>query len=622
MKQIAIQGGSPRTHTTRYRSFRGVDLSGDPTKIDDTRSPYAVNLVCENDNFPQSRPGWRTLQTIEQPVNGLFHVVINGTHYFLAHGGTKLYLWNETGIPQQIYSGVSNQKSRGFSGNNRFWLLTGSEYLVIGIFDGVLTVKNAEELAYVPTTSIARKPSGGGEPYEEINLLGGKRINCFLADGSSLSYQLDAKELDSVDQVTVNGSVKTATADYTVNLTTGVVTFKTAPPSPTITGEDNVKIEFTKNVPENVEKIKKCTLCSLYGVGTNDRVFLSGNPEYPATDWHSGLSDPAYFPDLGYAVVGSESSAIMGYHRVGEYLAIVKEDNQQDSTIFLRSASVDSLGNAVFPLKQGVTGLGAVSSYSFANVKDEPLFLARSGVYAITSNTVTAERTVQNRSYFVDGKLIKEEGLMEAAAVEWNGKYLLCVNSNCYVLDGNQNKSYRSQYRSDYLYECYYWENIPARCFLEFEGSLYFGTADGRICRFNTDMDTMSRYNDDGAPIVCYWSTKADDDGDFMSLKTIPKRGSGVMIKPYTRSSVKVLIRTDRDFGQEVQYSTMDIFDWDDIDFNRFTFNTNDAPQVVPINTKVRRYKTAQIIVRNDVLNEGFGVLGIVKRYQVVNYVK
>lgn len=272
-------------------------------------------------------------------------------------------------------------------------------------------------------------------------------------------------------------------------------------------------------------------------------------------------------------------------------------------------------------IRQGVSGIGAVSPRSFANLIDEPLFLARTGIYALTSSTITAERTVQNRSYYIDAELTREPGLESAAAVQWNGYYLLCLNSRCYILDGRQSKSYQAQSNGNYVYECYYWENIPAVCFLERDGALFFGTADGRLCRFNTDIDGMERFSDDGAAIRCCWATKADDDGDFMARKTMMKRGSGVMIKPYARSSVKVAVRTEQG-EQDVRSAMMDILNWEDIDFSRFTFNASDSPQVVPFNSRIKKYITLQIFAKNEAVNEGFGVYGIIKRYTRGNYVK
>ncbi len=86
------------------------------------------------------------------------------------------------------------------------------------------------------------------------------------------------------------------------------------------------------------------------------------------------------------------------------------------------------------------------------------------------------------------------------------------------------------------------------------------------------------------------------------------KKDSGVMIKPYTISSVKVYVATDRQHERLIRGATMDIFDFSDSDFSRFTFNTLDTPQVKPFNTKVKKFIVLQLIFENDAINEGFGV--------------
>ena len=43
---------------------------------------------------------------------------------------------------------------------------------------------------------------------------------------------------------------------------------------------------------------------------------------------------------------------------------------------------------------------------------------------------------------------------------------------------------------------------------------------------------------------------------------------------------------------------------------------------MIPFGKKVKKYKTLQIIVRNDKVNEGFGVFGIIKRFVKGGYVK
>jgi hypothetical protein len=58
------------------------------------------------------------------------------------------------------------------------------------------------------------------------------------------------------------------------------------------------------------------------------------------------------------------------------------------------------------------------------------------------------------------------------------------------------------------------------------------------------------------------------------------------------------------------------------MDFQRFTFSTNDSPDVMPFGLPVRRYRTLQIIARNRELGEGFGIYGFIKRFHGVKYVK
>lgn len=610
-------------HTTTYGKFKGVDFSTDASLVDDYRSPWAVNMTADTGGMPEKRLGWRTLHTIEAPVNGLFYGVIKGKTCFLAHGGTKLYRWDGE-APALLREGLHNGPSAAVNMGGKLWIFTGGEYLV---YDEE-TVKDVSEVAYIPTTVIGAAPSGGGKTYESINLLQPKRKNEFIPDGTSTVYQLDSEGLDAAAVTAAIRDVeKKEGADFTVDRTKGTVTFKTAPAKPLVGQEGEVIITFAKSTEGYADKVKKCTVLTTYGVGSSDRVVISGNPDFPNQDWTSGLNDPSYFPDLSYAVVGMESTAIMGYRRIGEYLAVIKEDNGQDTTVFMRSASLSSDGEPVFPLKQSIAGVGAVSKRGFGNILDEQLFLAGTGVYALTANSLTAERIVQDRSFFVDPRLTREPGLDKAATVSWNGMFLVGVNGHVYLMDGRQDKTYRAKSQSDFVYECYYWEDVPAVCWMNYKAgdaeTLYFGASDGRICRFNSDRTTMERYNDDGRPIFACWSTKADDDGDVTLLKTMLKRGDSVTIKPYTRSSAKICFRTDQDaVEREAVYDTMDIFDWEDIDFSRFTFNANDAPQEIFFNHKEKKYKRLQIIIKNDALNEGFGLFNITKHYVVGNFAK
>lgn len=609
-------------YSKKYSKFRGVDFSTDPTQVNDSRSPLCQNLISDLAGFPEKRTGWRTLQTVAAPVNGLFYVVFaSGTGMFIAHGGTKLYTWTDSTEPVEIYTSMNNARSTAFAHKGKLYILDGAHYLVCTESGGTVTVALVSANAFIPTTVIGAPAAGGGTAFEAVNLLTPSRINSMVGDGTSKTFHLDSQNLDAVDSVKVEGVLKTAGTDYTVNLTAGTVTFTTAPAvSSGGAGLDNVVIKFRKTVTGYADKINKCTIAASYGLNNDNRMFFSGNPSEKNIDWQSGLDDPSYIPDTGYTKVGADTSAIMGYLKQYNTLSIIKNDNEQDAQVFLRTAEMQADGKVIFPVQQGIKGVGAVSKYAFGTLRDDPLFLAREGVYALASTSVTQERIIQDRSFFVNAKLRRESGLENAVSVVWEGYYILCVNGKCYVADGRQKTGNSST--EQYGYEWYYWTNIPARVFLEYNGALYFGTADGKICRFNTDISTVSRFSDDAEAIVARWATKADDMGDFMRRKTLTKKGSGVMIKPYTRSSVKVYAATEAEHERIIKSATMDILDFGDIDFSRFTFNTMDVPQIVSFNAKVKKFITLQLIFENDALNEGFGVYGAQVQYAIGNYVK
>jgi hypothetical protein len=616
MRSFSVPGGAKGRRAVVYRKFRGVDFSADPALIDRSRSPYAPNLISDSGGFPEKRPGWRTLQTFSGQINGIFHAEMGGETHRLVHAGDKLYR-NLPGETVVLRENLADNRSFGFFAAGKFWILTGAEYLV---YDGE-TVVPVSEIAYVPTTVISRLPSGGGVAFEPVNLLTGRRKNCFQGDGETKKYVLDQKKIQSVDKVRVNGSVVTG---YSVHLGDGKVTFTTAPAAPSVPGQDNVEITFTKNTEGYAGTIESCRFAGLFGAGgQGECVFFSGNPSKPNVDWHSQThepdfrTDPSYVPDTSFAYVGADGNAIMGYRRMGEFQAIIKAQNNQDATLFLRRCTVDDKGRFAFPLAQSAAGVGAISPFAIGNLIDECLFLSPSGIFGVSTSPITAERKIQNRSFFVDAMLLKEENLQKAVAVEWNGYFLLAVNSRCYILDGRQPRVYQPQAGGEYVYECYFWENVPAYVLAEHNGDLFFGTKNGRLCRFNTDMLEKYRYHDDGVAISAAWATKSDDDGDFSRYKTVSPRHCSVLLKPYVRSSARIYAQTEATPPRLVAEFKLDMLDFADMDFSRITFQTSSLPQGYPLRMKVPKYMALQLTVKNDAKDEGFGIYGIIKQFTV-----
>ena len=625
----------PRAKTYRklYDKFRGVDFASDPSEVADSRSPDGLNMISDRGGFPVKRFGWRVLSDvnnnifqIKTPVNGIF---VFSSGEMVAHGGDALYRFSKNSPPERLAGPggatltVTSAKSTAILFMGKLYILTGGEYLV---YDGSF-VRPVADGAYIPSTLIAAKPNGEGTKFQKINMLTVKRKNSFIGDGTSTQYRLDSKSITAVNEVTVNGSV---VVNYTVNLAEGTVAFSSAPPVPSSVGSPNVEITFSKG-HDDLQTVDACSIAAVY----YNRIFFSGNPAYPNREYSCEVNDPAYIREDSYIDVGVDNAAIRGYLKIGDAMAIIKEDSP-NATIYLHTAQLGT-DDILFPVKQGISGAGSVSKYCFANLVDDPLFLTSSGILAVASQVVNQERTIRNRSSRVNRLLTAESNLQAAEAVVWNGYYMLCINGHAYVADSRQKTDYNN-ITGSFEYEWYYWDNIPARCPLNHEGEVFFGNSAGALCSFNTGAEfldekgeyVMESYSDGyrmgeasnvKVPIAARWTTPKSDDGSFMTYKTMTKRGCGLYLKSYISSSARVSIITDSDFGVEILETNMGIFDFGRIDFSRFTFNTLSS-NVVPFNTKIKKYKTIQIKVENDRINEGFGIYSIERAFRYEKKVK
>lgn len=678
---------SPTIYTKRYGNFRGVDFSQSETMVDDSRSPHAVNVISDTGGFPEKRLGWRTLKTLGGRINGIYHYkglqdTGNIVDCFIIHAGGKIYSWSgsEGDAPVELLSGINDARSTGRCFKERLFILTGAELLE---YDGKVCVRVEDgEGTYVPTTWQGRGTAvwdsendigvwsgneGAGGVFQDVSIASSKRKNTFrIPSGKSFErylfldgrikpgtkikmtyiptgqviFDLKAPTEEGANQYRVGNELFSnkilnmgispyGEADaiaWDLGLTGGFISGIMQPTAAAgfkepAEGEDNYCIEYVADEGETKGAISKCTVMDVF----ENRIFYSGNPDFPNTDWHSELNEPTYVTDLSYTEIGLDATPIMGYIHTGNEQAILKDDGGA-ATVYMRYRAEDSEGNALFPIRQGAAGIGAAAKNAICTLLDDPMYLSRNGVYAIAQQDISSERALNIRSTRINKKLLKNDNLSEAHMCTWRENLMLFINGECYVADAAQ-KTYAGNKTGTFEYEWYYWTNIPARVALEHEGVLYFGTEDGRLCRFNDDMKNSrgeiksTAYSDDGEPIIAEWATNLSDDGDFMRLKTMKKKGSGVMLKTYNRSGVKVCIRTDKDFEREILEKSAGIFNFEDLDFNDFTFNTSEY-SVVPFNAKFKKYKAIQVICRNDKVNQAFGVLGIIRRYVIGNFAK
>ena len=485
--------------TRIYDSFRGCDFRGEDVEL--IRSPNCLNMWKDYKDIEciRTRPEIELLEAFTEPIWGIFFYKASNTDMMIVHSGTKLYKI-VNGEKTELYSNVNNAKSDSFIYNNYWYFKDGVNYLQ---YDGNTI---AEVVGYIPTTSIARKPAGGGTLHEDINLLSSYRINTFLADGTSKDYYLDAQSIDSDYKpvVKVNNAV---VSGYTVDYTAGKIVFTTAPAKPATDGQDNVSIQFKKTVTGYKDKINKCTLLQVF----DNRVFFSGNKDYPNMIFHSSLDNPAYCSDLDYYNEGIDTAEVKGLVVGNNVLWVFKEPSQANTTVFYHEPTIDSEYGKIYPSTHSSISTGCIGKA--INFNDDILFFSDRGMEGI-SGDITTEQVIAHRSSLVDRKLIAEPNYKNMQLAEWEGYLLIFIDNKVYLADSRA--MFEKELNTEY--DFFYWElSKSVTCTCVHNGILYLGTSDG-----------VYTLTDNEANVESYWTTPKDKFSYPHKLKTTNKRGCTV----------------------------------------------------------------------------------------------
>jgi hypothetical protein len=479
-----------------YSGFRGADFRGEEINL--VRSPDCLNVwkdYKETESI-RTRPALQLMTSFTDTVWGVFFFTVGNADTMIVHSGTKLYkVVND--IKTVLYSGVNNAVSNSFIYNNKWYFKDGKNYLE---YDGQ-TISDVE--GYVPTTSIGRKASGGGTIHEDVNLLSDYRINTFLADGESKDFYLDAKNIDDgfLPEVKVNDK---KVSNYTVDYLSGKISFTEPPSVPLTDGQDNVWVKFKKTVTGYADKIKKCTLLEVF----DNRVFFSGNKDFPNMIWHCSLNDPSYCSDLDYYNEGLDTARVKGLVAGNNVLWAFKEPSQANTTVFYHTPTIDAEYGKIYPNTHSSISTGCVGKA--INFNDDIIFFSDRGMEGI-SGDVTTEQVIAHRSSLVDRKLIAEPNYQNMILAEWEGYLIAFIDNKGYLADSRATFTNENHFE----YEWFYWElDKTVKCVKVNNGVLYIGTEDGVYTLTDLTSDVES-----------YWVTPKDRFKYPQYQKTTNKRG-------------------------------------------------------------------------------------------------
>lgn len=620
MGQFSIPAETAKS-TLIIETFRGVDLNNSPTNVDKSRSPAAPNMIRDQVGKVRKRMGYTTVATAPEgaAIHGIYHLEAET----LVHAGGTLYRW-DGGTGFERLGDMADNRSRGFVFDKKLYLLDGERFRV---YDGE-TLAAVADNAHVPTIIINRNPTGGGQAYEALNLLSRTWEESFLGTADAKDYQLTTTELaaDEVTAQVLNSDGewvdKVEGTDFTVDRTKGLVKFNAEPGESPVNGQDNVKIRAAKDREGYLDKINRCTVFSVFGVGgAPDRVFLSGNPDEKGVDWYSEFEDPTFFPDTAYTRLSRDGSSIVGYAVLGNALAAFLDNSTDGRNVIVRTGGLDESGNPMFRINNTLIGENAVAPDSFVPSNREPLFLTEKGVYAITAEELTGEKISQERSYYIGSAIQEAQHKVDAIGIVYRDFYVLALDGTLYLMDLQQKTYEKNSPYSSFQYECYYWPELPVTALWVEGEALCFGTEEGKLCRFATNVDNPGNYNDDGKAIDAYWETSDFDGQTFFKSKTFT--GLAVRLAAATQTGVKVFALKRGLWGQVFDAKDRArFFDWSYIDFSKFTFNTDQTPRTLYGKIKIKKVDKVRFRLRNNELNEPFGLyaFGLVWREPGSNY--
>ncbi|MDY0199118.1 MAG: hypothetical protein RBR68_15040 [Tenuifilaceae bacterium] len=590
----------------RIGNFYGLNLpkSGD-TQIALGESGNMNNCYITKDHDLSKANGYLQMMTqvADKRIQGMWHGDIGGTNYFIFAINGKLYKFNSgfwltqfdgtdvwSTVTTEIGS-ITDAPTQFFAFSDKLYILTGSEYKS---YDGTAL---ADVAGYVPKLRIGCAPlTGVGTDFEEINVLTGKKHQTYNSDGTSV-YQLAETAVDSVDSVYVDGVLKTVTTHYTVNLTTGKITF-TSGNIPATGGLDNVDIYWTKG-SGNRDVVIKNRFAFLFGLAADTRVFLYGHTDNQNVRVFSslaaGVPSAEYFTEAAAEEIGSASTPITGMARQQNIMLVFKTNETYYS--YYDSVNLDGIDIVTFPTPIINSTRGNVAIGQAQVLMNDPFTIDRQ----LIKWYPTSEKNERNMKDM--GRRIQKDldtlDLSDCIMIDKEN------SSELWIANGKKVWVYRYDIeganKEDGVFSRMVFPDTITS-FVAIGNDLFFGTDAGYIMKIN---ETYLTYN--GTTIDSHWEMNMYDWGAPFIKKTLKKAWITLAAQP--KVSVDIQYATDRNAYSTPITISYETITFGDTHFDNFTFYTNYNPQTKYVRLKAKKWKILKIILDNESATDTFVVL-------------
>lgn len=573
------------------REFLGINQNDDgDTKIRSGELADMRNFKITRDKHLQIRPGTKTLfnireawdqwaasneESTDSPVFcGAWEGMAGEAHHLLAAFGGVIFDINYTLWTARVVGTCTQDKTSFFGFGGNVYLLNGHEYKR---WDGGDETSFEDVEGYIPVTLTATTPGGEGTLLENVNRLNGYRRVRYSPDGEAKVFYLPEAEIDEVK------SVEGTDVSYQTDLKAGTLTFDSAPTK----GTNTVTVTYRKGQGARNE-VCAMRYSEFYNGSSDTRVFLYGDGSnktiYSGIDGDTGEPSAEYFPDLYEAEIGESNTPITALVRHYARLLAFKKGSAWSltyGTINLDDGSVTS-AFYVMPVNR-LYGNDAPGQVRL--LENNPLTLDGSSIYqwrsTSSSGNITDNERNANRVSDRIAVSLKEFDLEKA--VTFNRKqeheYWFLYQGRAIILN----------YSND---SWYIYTNMPFAQMLEVAGETYGFAEDGRIMRLSREYR-----NDDGAEIDAYAETGSMDFGRDWQLKYSPMLF--VAIEPESNARIDVTVMSNRRSDYPVKTVAMSFCTFTNVDFNHWSFRTNNKPQVKRLKLKVKKAVFYKLIFKS-----------------------
>lgn len=599
---MAVIQTAKTVQPTTISKFLGLNLSdtGD-TQITLGESGNMRNFYITDDLKLRKAHGYKTFhhfthssggQSVNEKINGMFSTKIGNTQYLLvgAHGTLYKFLQSElddedhwNSITATEIGGISDVDMSFFEFDNKVYILGGN----YNKWDGT-TLSQVE--GYIPTVYINTPPGGGGTIYEEINMLTPKKKQTFNGDGTSTTYQLAEKGIDSVLTVIVGGT--TLSTGYTVNTTNGTVTFSTAPAQ----GYDNVEITWSKDTNTRAV-IQGMKFGTVFGGDVDTRVFLYGNSNYKNRVYYSGITmagnvavpSVEYFPATAFIDIGPSNFAVTDLTR--QYDRLLATTNKPEAyylTISMEQLPVtlDSGDSATryvpsvgtFPLN-GAHGNVALGQGQLIN--NYPVTFEDGEIIQWKATNVRDEKNMES----ISAKIKKDLDGISMRAVktldlqEFNQLWVI-YDTKVWIYN-YYNKTFSRLVLPVSV------DNITSMA-----GNVYMSTTEGKVIKFSKN---FTKYDDE--IINAYWEMNFADFGVPYLRKTMNRLW--IQMQPQNWASADISFISNRAeslVSKHIEYKHQ----WfDDVNFADWHFTASINPQPFRLKLKAKKFTNLKITIEN-----------------------